>query len=57
MADITSKDENDYIKAVLDGLDWKIEAGLDYLIGGMDVIINKQFIWTTGKASFCEFKR
>ena len=55
LADITSKDENDYIKAVLDSVHAK--EGTDYLIGGMEVMINEQFLWTTGKASFCIFKR
>ena len=53
LADITSKAENDFIKDVLPTLHAK--EGTDYLIGGMEVMINEQFLWTTGKASFCIF--
>ena len=54
LADITSKAENDFIKDVLPTLHAK--EGTDYLIGGMDVIINKQFVWTSGKLSYYVYK-
>ena len=47
MADVLSKDENDFIKSVLNVINPK--DGTDYWLGGLDADKNKGMQWISGK--------
>ena len=47
LADVLSKDENDFIKSVLNVINPK--DGTDYWLGGLDADKNKGMQWISGK--------